>query len=519
MRVRHMVVVLALGLAALGLGIPRTANACGGFFCSQTPIDQQAERIIFAKDGRNITAWIQVVYSGSAEDFAWVVPVSSVPIVETAEDTIFQNLDRTTAPVITPPTCMSPVFAGAADDGDAMAENSGGSGRSDEVIVYASAEVGPYHYDVVGSENAGLLINWLNDNDYIITEPMEPMVEHYVHDDMLFLAMKLQAGQEVNALAPVKMTYEGDNPVVPIRLTGVAADPNMGVLVWILGEGRGVPANYLNVEIDHDEIVFDMNLRSNYRTVVSRTIDRAGGHAFVTEYAGTTEALLPSLFDEETTELLSDYRYVTRLYTTISPEEMTVDPMFTVNPALPDVSNIIDLSARDCQEDTPSPCEFNHCGPSASCYEVNGEAACLCPQGFVARGVTDPVRGTGITCTPEGRDMLGEAIPMDPCATMTCGEFGQCVAINGTATCSCDQGYGAVDDVDGLGCVSLESGVVIAGPVAPTTPPYIPPGRVNNSEGDSDSTGCSVGATPGSQPVWPALVGLIVGLLAIRRRR
>jgi hypothetical protein len=38
-------------------------------------------------------------------------------------------------------------------------------------------------------------------------------------------------------------------------------------------------------------------------------------------------------------ELLDTWPYVTRLYTTISPHEMTVDPMFTENSELPDVAN------------------------------------------------------------------------------------------------------------------------------------------------------------------------------------
>jgi len=38
-------------------------------------------------------------------------------------------------------------------------------------------------------------------------------------------------------------------------------------------------------------------------------------------------------------DLLATWPYVTRLYTTISPHEMTVDPMFAENPGLPDVAS------------------------------------------------------------------------------------------------------------------------------------------------------------------------------------
>ena len=43
-------------------------------------------------------------------------------------------------------------------------------------------------------------------------------------------------------------------------------------------------------------------------------------------------------------DLSSRYAYVTRLNTVISPEEMTVDPVFDYDGQLKDVSNIRDLS-------------------------------------------------------------------------------------------------------------------------------------------------------------------------------
>src|SRR5262249_54275280 len=38
--------------------------------------------------------------------------------------------------------------------------------------------------------------------------------------------------------------------------------------------------------------------------------------------------------------LLRQYPYLTRLYTTLSPEDMNLDPVFSFNPGLPDVSNV-----------------------------------------------------------------------------------------------------------------------------------------------------------------------------------
>jgi hypothetical protein len=81
------------------------------------------------------------------------------------------------------------------------------------------------------------------------------------------------------------MTYEAQNPMIPIKLTAIAAEPNMGVLVWILGKERAIPENYLHVEINEAAIDWH-NFGSNYDQVVINAADEAEGQAFTTEYAG-----------------------------------------------------------------------------------------------------------------------------------------------------------------------------------------------------------------------------------------
>ena len=49
------------------------------------------------------------------------------------------------------------------------------------------------------------------------------------------------------------------------------------------------------------------------------------------------ELVIKPLIDTE--ELLESRPYLTRLYTTMSADEMTIDPVFEFNPDLPDVSN------------------------------------------------------------------------------------------------------------------------------------------------------------------------------------
>ena len=331
--------------------------ACGGLFCQNIPVDQAAERIIFTVDPGVVNAYVQINYVGSAPNFAWVVPVPAVPAVDVAEMNPFQELQAATDPVFLLPPIPDCVFNRNGDFLGAAAPAAMESAKAEDVTVFASGEVGPYAYDVVGTEtgNANALIDWLNENNYRITPEMEPLVFVYVEERMVFLAMKLRPEQGVQDIQPVKMTYASDRPMIPIRLTAVAATPNMGIYTWIFGRARAESLNYAGLEIDNDDISLlnSFAQSTNYLQLVAGEIDRFGGQAFVTEYAQPTQSL--NVVDPLLQELRERYPYLTRFYGQMSPNEMTVDPVFDFNNQLPQVSNVHDLTGRTdlypCRDD------------------------------------------------------------------------------------------------------------------------------------------------------------------------
>ena len=340
-RFRLLIIFSVLLADVIGTSV---ASACGGLFCQNVPVDQQAERIIFTiNDDSTVSAYVQINYTGEAAEFSWVVPVPSVPDVDVAEMSSFNELSNLTAPIMIPPLMPScaPVplmAAGAVEE----------SVRSDgEVQVLASGTAGPYAFDVVTSENPDSLIIWLRDNSYRITEPMEPLVHVYSDEGMAFLAMKLQPDQGAQDIQPIKMTYEAQQPTIPIRLTAVAANPNMTILTWIFADAQTMTTNFAR------PVIKDVDIRgdffsfggTNYLTLVDQTIDLYEGRAFITEYAQPTSQLIrQGVQDDLVIELTRNYDYVTRFFGRMSPEEMTVDPTFSIQADLEPVSNIRDLS-------------------------------------------------------------------------------------------------------------------------------------------------------------------------------
>ncbi|MGY9071664.1 MAG: DUF2330 domain-containing protein [Acidimicrobiales bacterium] len=99
------------------------------------------------------------------------------------------------------------------------------------------------------------LIEWLRDNNYRVTPEMEPLLDVYVDEQFAFVAMRLLDGETSDAIKPIEITYPAKNPMIPIRLTAVAAT-TMPVFVWIIADEQAVPANYEHMEIANEELVF-----------------------------------------------------------------------------------------------------------------------------------------------------------------------------------------------------------------------------------------------------------------------
>ena len=331
--------------------MPLAALACGGFFTPGTPLDQNIERIIFAVAPGSMTVYEQINYSGSASDFAWVLPVPSVPKLDTAPVNTFRNLDQQTVPRFIgpePPQCGLPP----------LGLRPGSSGLPPRgVNVYSSGTVGPYAYDVIGSSDPAALSKWLLGHHYHIPDQVQPAIQSYTQAHMLFLAMRLQPQAGVQDIQPVKVTFATTQPqvMIPLRMAASSAMPHMGILVWIFGSGRFVPQNYQPLQIRKTQIALDPYAGANYEQLVERAASQANGHGFITEYARPS-SMLSTEGDPTLAGLQKGYSYVTRLYTRISPEQMTLDPVFAAQSGLPNVSNVYDLS----KEPAPTTCDpFN----------------------------------------------------------------------------------------------------------------------------------------------------------------
>jgi hypothetical protein len=298
-----------LSLVAFATMAPSEARACGGTFCDTgpqvMPVDQTGESIIFWIDHSgsepHTEAHIQIQYEGDAEKFAWLIPVTAVPEVIVGSQALFDNMLQATVPTFTINTttigdCSSSGFgcggfadslAGEFGNGSFSTAGSDGGDETGGPDILDRGFAGAFQYVTLTGDNVQEIVDWLDMNGYAQDPDAPPILEEYLEEDFVFVAVKLRGGANVSEIHPLAIRYAGIEPCIPIRLTRIAAVDDMKIRAFFLGEDRVAPTNWPHVEINHSRYDWVNGPSVNYDAVVSLAIDEAGGRAFMTEYAGT----------------------------------------------------------------------------------------------------------------------------------------------------------------------------------------------------------------------------------------
>ncbi|MBV70446.1 MAG: hypothetical protein CMH52_03770 [Myxococcales bacterium] len=276
---------------------PAAALACGGLFCNaRTPVNQAAERILFSKIDDGLEMHVRITYQGPPTEFGWLLPVPRDVEYGLSTDQLFTQLDNQFGPRFNLRTevdddCIFDSRNGAepelfeAGGADTGVQDDG----ADSVAVLSREAVGPYDLSVLLPTSVDALRDWLDANEYQIPDAADATLAPYVEMGSAFIALKLLPAADSGDVQPLSLRFAGDIPAVPIVPTSVAANPDMGIIVHLLADARGVSTNYRHVAINESTIDWG-NRGSNYPDVVSQAVDEAGGQAFVTDFAGAHES-------------------------------------------------------------------------------------------------------------------------------------------------------------------------------------------------------------------------------------
>jgi hypothetical protein len=318
-------------LLAAGWLAARPARACIPIPDASGVTDMESRRAVVWLRQTTFEMMFQNRYSGSAADFAWVIPLPGVPTkVDQPSDGFLEDLDRFTAPMIENQQCVVPCVK--YPDAGALP---GGTVPPPSITVWGSGVLGDLEYQVLSATSSQALITWLNTQGFQLPAALETLVNSYLSDGWVFFAAKIAAGASQPAAVPVvRFTFDrSTTPVVyPMRISAFNRTTPLDTLVWLISdEGTYLPDNYPVEKMTGSE-----HTHSSYATALDQAMAKNASTTFALQYAarGTDDYRREMIYYQygsssvtEMAELLdySKQLHVVRLRARLNPNGMTQD--------------------------------------------------------------------------------------------------------------------------------------------------------------------------------------------------
>lgn len=281
--------VVAIGLTG-GVAAPALADPCGMVppitMIEGDPIVRVGAQKTYVAYYKGIeTVVLRPGFEGKVDEFGMLIPFPSVPAIRKVDDNIFPHI----AAAIDPPEVLAYVQNAVRRRGRVpmrapMAATGGAAGaeaplRYDEVRVVKQEAVGMYEVAVLEAGSAAALNKWMDQHQFRYPEGMDDVVNDYVADRWVFVAVKTKVGQKAgvnprpgmkaaNAKLPAGATFSGhvqamgfrfrsDELVVPMRLSAF----NKGKLhnvVYVLTDDpvaiRRIPKRFVRRQLSGAEL-------------------------------------------------------------------------------------------------------------------------------------------------------------------------------------------------------------------------------------------------------------------------
>jgi uncharacterized protein DUF2330 len=263
-----LLILLPLTALADGMFVPTVALP------ANVTIPDQRALIQFTNGTERLV--IETRFTGAGTNFAWVVPLSSQPVIEEASTGLFPTLQHLFRPqiihnvpgyyvgilillgigylfrlavrsvwngfviafVLLLLLLLAALLLPALAKGKAGGMDSVSSGQT--VSILDRKLVGIFETTTIASSDAKALQVWLSQNGFAVPTNAEPVIASYVKDGWVFVAAKVRrdnAGLETNTPHPLSFTFKTDKPVYPMRLTGVDNGP-LDVELYVFGPSR-----------------------------------------------------------------------------------------------------------------------------------------------------------------------------------------------------------------------------------------------------------------------------------------
>ncbi|MCP2329533.1 hypothetical protein HDA40_008040 [Hamadaea flava] len=212
--VTRFAVVLALGVTMLAAD-PATSGACAcGAFVANDKLYPQRETALVELSGRSESITLSVQTSSQANQAAFLMPVPARARFEIADAKVFAELDEISRPEVKVRRVVV--------SGDGAGAPPGQS--ADDVTVVDHVEVGPYEVAQLSGTDASAVSRWLTDNGFTLPEALGGALRPYLAEGWLVVAVRLAptSGSLSDGLPPMRVAFETESPVYPMRLSATA---------------------------------------------------------------------------------------------------------------------------------------------------------------------------------------------------------------------------------------------------------------------------------------------------------
>ena len=234
---RHvrLVFVLAASLVLLMTGAPGHAHSDGIAITGkeyEVEMPSQKAILVYDEESQREDLILSVELRGSPEA-AWVVPMPSMPEVETASPVWFEQLSGMTKPIVE--------YRNETIYREAGGSITVGEEVKVEVEVISREVVGVHDVSILSADEAGALVDWLNENGYAYPKAGEALLDTYMAEGgWYFVAARVLPGKSDQLdgdVHPLWFSFNTERPVYPMRLTSLEWD-NIHVLIYILADHR-----------------------------------------------------------------------------------------------------------------------------------------------------------------------------------------------------------------------------------------------------------------------------------------
>lgn len=345
----------------LAVALPALANGWVGHHVEDTGSVYSADfRAAYVLGAESTTAVIQSGVQTDAARFAWVLPVPApivqdrvVKVAPEAMDALLAGTDPRYAWSTSCGWAWMGMYACAADRG----ADSGGA-RAGTTLL-RELDVGPYELALLDAKVGADVTGWLTERGYAVPAALEPLIDQYLAEGWLLLAVSLELEElpeDHAALPALAFTYQSTRVAYPIRISAGSALDDVETLVFTIGPRPTAPEGEPWVQPELGQGFVGDDFATWYGGVARAAVAEAGQgqRAWLLEHNqregasvdsqgryvtdGASQELVTALLDLDLldAEQLSQGAVVTRYRTWLSADQMGADLVLVPDDSVPD---------------------------------------------------------------------------------------------------------------------------------------------------------------------------------------